>query len=254
MRGKKVYLAISYSRQVEPQDKPHNAVIGVDQGLKYIAVASAEQGTLFIGGGKVRARRAHYLNARRSLQSRKARKPTRSVRRAWKRLRGKEGRFGRDVDHVTSKRIVAFAKSKGCLVIAIEDLEGIREGAGKGKRHKGFQNRLHRWCFYRLASFIEYKARAEGMTVLRVEPRYTSQACPRCGHTERANRNGLAFRCVACGYSGHADLVASRNIRLRGILGRQVLAQDGPPSPGPEVPLGSPPFGTSPVSLERGSA
>jgi putative transposase len=235
IRNNQVFLAVSYSREVEAQTVPHDSVIGVDRGLNYIAVATSDKRALFVGGGQVRQRRAHYLKTRASLQTRKAQKPTRSVRRAWKRLRGKEQRFGRDVDHVTSKRIVDFAASTGNAVIALENLEGIRCGAGTGKRTKNFNNRLHRWSFYRLSECVEYKAQQRGMAVIYVDAKYTSQGCSKCGHTEKANRSGHAFSCKACGYSLHSDLQAARNIRLRGILSRQVLAEDGVPSITPKV-------------------
>ncbi len=230
-----VYLAVSYSREVEVQTVPHDAIIGVDRGLNYIAVATSANRALFAGGGQVRQRRAHYLKVGASLQSRKALKPTRSVRRAWKRLRGKEQRFGRDVDHVTSKRIVDFAAQSGNAVIVLENLEGIRSSAGTGKRKKMFNNRLHRWSFYRLSDFVEYKAQQRSIAVIYVDAKHTSQGCSKCGHTEKANRNGHAFSCKACGYSLHSDLQAARNIRLRGILSRQVLAEDGVLSITPRV-------------------
>ncbi len=34
-----------------------------------------------------------------------------------------------------------------------------------------------------------YKAKQNQSTVIKVNPRYTSQCCPICGHTEKANRN-----------------------------------------------------------------
>lgn len=185
IRKGRVYLAVSFSREVAERTTPNDAAIGVDRGLKYVAVATTDGRAKFIGGGQIRARRAHYRKVRASLQSRKAQGRTRSARRAWARFRGKELRFGRDVDHVVSKRIVEFAGSVGCPVIALEDLEGIRARAATGQRSKAFNGRLHRWSFYRLAWFIEYKAEERGMSVLRVDPRHTSQACPRCGHTEQ---------------------------------------------------------------------
>jgi transposase len=54
-----------------------------------------------------------------------------------------------------------------------------------------------------------------------VNPAYTSQSCPVCGHTEEANRNGLVFRCKSCEYQDNADRVGSINIGLRSILQRQ---------------------------------
>ncbi|MFD4603872.1 zinc ribbon domain-containing protein [Streptomyces sp. NPDC058464] len=44
----------------------------------------------------------------------------------------------------------------------------------------------------------------------------TSQRCPRCGHTERANRPGRDhFHCRRCGLAGPADVVAGVNVRDR---------------------------------------
>ncbi|MFD8219866.1 zinc ribbon domain-containing protein [Streptomyces sp. NPDC059697] len=49
-----------------------------------------------------------------------------------------------------------------------------------------------------------------------VDPAYTSQRCPRCGHTERANRPTRdRFCCRRCGLAGPADVVAGVNVRDR---------------------------------------
>lgn len=62
------------------------------------------------------------------------------------------------------------------------------------------------------------------------------KGCSRCGYVDAGNRNRHDFTCKACGYRLHADLNASRNVRLRGILARQALCQDGSPSIDPEAP------------------
>ena len=73
------------------------------------------------------------------------------------------------------------------------------------------------------------------MTVIEIDPSGTSKGCSRCGHSEAVNRDRHVFQCRACGHRLHADVNAAHNIRLRGILARQVLGQDGPLSCGPEV-------------------
>jgi transposase len=74
-----------------------------------------------------------------------------------------------------------------------------------------------------LRTVVKYKAQGRGVTVVLVDPRYTSQTCSGCGHYERANRPSQAvFSCVACGLSLHADLNASINIRAKFLQGLPV--------------------------------
>ncbi|WP_376770625.1 zinc ribbon domain-containing protein [Lentzea indica] len=75
---------------------------------------------------------------------------------------------------------------------------------------------LNTWPFHRLEQHLRYKAKRAGVPVLLVDARYTSQRCPRCGHTDRANRPSRDhFHCRRCGLAGPADVVAAVNIRNR---------------------------------------
>ena len=235
IQNRKVYLLVAFSKQIPDPVSPADSVIGIDRGQCYLAVAASEKHSCFFGGGKVKQIRYQYRIRRKALQRKKAQTHSRSVRRVLQRLSGRESRYVRDVNHVISKRIVQFALAEGHPAIALEDLTGIRKrGRRRGKRARA---NFHSWSFYDLEQKLAYKAQEAGLEVLRVDPRNTSRACSRCGYTDRANRNGSDFTCRACGYRVHADLNASRNIRLRGILARQVLGQDGAPSVAPEVPL-----------------
>ena len=40
-----------------------------------------------------------------------------------------------------------------------------------------------------LSKKLIYKAKQNQSSVIKVDPRYTSQCCPCCGHIEKANRN-----------------------------------------------------------------
>ncbi len=65
---------------------------------------------------------------------------------------------------------------------------------------------------------VAWLAAKSGKPVFAVNPRYTSQECPKCGHTEKGNRDGEKFVCRACGYAEHADTGASRKIAKKGGL------------------------------------
>ena len=64
-----------------------------------------------------------------------------------------------------------------------------------------------------LGAKIGYKA----VTLIEVDPAYTSQTCRACGHVAAESRRSQSeFECVACGHQGNADVNAALNILARG--------------------------------------
>ncbi len=223
VRKGEVFLTVSFKQDVPEIEKPNDAVVGVDRGINVLATVTDGKRQLFFGGGHTNYVRHRYAKTRAVIQKKKAQTGSRSTRRTLKRLSGRERRFMRNANHVISRRIVEFAKETENPTIAVEALGGIRKGC---KLRKKQRTDLNRWAFYELEQFIRYKAETVGMAVIGVDPKHTSQGCSRCGHTEKANRHKHRFLCKACGYELHADLNASRNIRLRGVLARQALCED----------------------------
>ena len=93
-----------------------------DLGIKCPAVSYSTNGTVrFFGNGREnRYKRRKFYARRKKLQ--KAKKL-----RAIKRISDKEARFMKDRDHQVSRAIVNEAIRQGAKVIALEDLDGIRE-------------------------------------------------------------------------------------------------------------------------------
>ncbi|HEY8415485.1 MAG TPA: transposase [Thermaerobacter sp.] len=204
------YLALSVQVPVAP---PRGGrVAGVDLGLRYLAVVSCEGETLFFHGNQAAYIRRRFAALRRRLGMAKA-------FRALRKLRDKEARWMKDLDHKISRAIVNWCLARGVGTLRMERLEGIRRRRRRDRRDRG--RSLHAWSFHRLQRFIAYKARLAGIRVEWVEPARTSRTCPRCGHCDKKNRNGIAFGCRACGYQGHADAVAAQNISraISGLAG-----------------------------------
>jgi putative transposase len=120
-----------------------------------------------------------------------------------------------------------------------------------GRRRKGGLNRAilaSGWGL--LGQRLRDKGQASGVTVLFVDPRFTSQQCHACGHAQAENRESQAvFRCQVCGHRDHADVNAALNILARGLatLGGEVPAR----APGHEArrlhqPLVTSAAGTTP--------
>jgi putative transposase len=198
-----------------PKSIQADNVIGVDFGRTDIAVTSSNKKW---SGREIRDVRDKYSKQRANLQ-RKASKGTRSSRRRCrallKRLSGKEKRFQRHVNHVISKTIILDAK-KFNSIIAIENLTGIRERTNTQPRSKTERRRSNSWAFYQLRTFLEYKGLINGVEILPVSPRYSSQTCHACMHL--GLRSGKRFKCMnsVCGWHGDADENASYVLSIIG--------------------------------------
>jgi len=192
----------------EPEPSDIDGFLGIDLGITNIAVDS--DGNVF-QGKTVKNVRYRHRQLRRKLQA----KGTKSTRRRLKKLSGKEQRFATWTNHNISKSIVAKAKDTG-RGIAIEELGGIRDRVTVRRSQRAT---LHSWSFFQLRSFIEYKAKLNGVLVVAVDPRNTSRTCPSCGHIDKANRKTQdSFLCVNCGHAGLADHIAAGNISRRAAV------------------------------------
>lgn len=175
--------------------------MGIDLGLKIPAVAVIEDGkTKFFGNG----RQNKFIKRRHRAVRRKMGKLKKLD--AIKKRHNKEQRWMKDQDHKVSRQIVNFAKQNHVSTIRLEQLSGIRQTARTSRKN---EKNLHSWSFYRLAQYIEYKAKLAGITIEYVNPKYTSQTCPICG--ERNKAKDRSYQC-GCGYHGHRDRVGALNI------------------------------------------
>lgn len=200
----------------KPVVNPTETVVGVDLGVNRPAVTSNAD---FLGERRWKNITKRYFTIKRALQA----KGTDSAKRHLKKLSQKENRFRKDCDHVISRRIVDAAEPGSTVVL--EDLTHIR-GAMKAKRNQ--RRRMHSWSFARLQGFLEYKGKAEGITIDYVDPRYTSQKCSKCGHTKKRNRPSQSwFVCKKCGFQHNADLNAAKNIRQNYLASEGKSAESG---------------------------
>jgi len=215
------YINICVEIPTEPTGKTPK-VIGVDLGRKDIATTSTEKSW---SGEKIQATRDRYSKVRTNVQ----RKRTRNSRRLLRRLKGREQRFQKWLNHNISKQLVTEAKTANAA-LAFEDLTGIRDNLNERPRSKTERRRTNNWAFYQLRIFVQYKAIIAGVPVVFVPPAYTSQTCSRCHHVHptkgKSYRNGKKFKCGHCGFEHDADVNAAKNIAALGLSVSQ------PESPG----------------------
>jgi transposase, IS605 OrfB family, central region len=216
----KYFLHISVKKEFEicPDENIFN-VVGVDIGMNYLVTAiDNNDRTLFIGGRHIKNKKAQFKRIRRSLQQRK----TPASRKRLLKIGRRETRWQKDVNHQAAKALVDFAGPNSLIVL--EDLTGIRSATERVKR----KNRYYSvsWAFHDLRSKIEYKIILAGNQTIAVDPKYTSQKCPKCGHTERSNRNKKKhnFTCKSCNYQSNDDRIGAMNLRQMGIEYRHAVS------------------------------
>ncbi len=196
---KQFYLLVSLEVEgADPTPATYTQVVGVDVGQRYLAVTTTTTDeTAFYSGKAVRAKADHYARLRKRLQ----RKGTRSATRRLVVISGRERRLKLHTNHTIAKRIVQRHPHS---LIGIENLADIREretrrkrGKQASKKQRQANGHASKWAFAELQSLIAYKATLAGSIAVKVDAHYTSQACPMCGYTSKANRphQGLLFVC-----------------------------------------------------------
>jgi IS605 OrfB family transposase len=235
---KQFYLLVALEIEVaDPTPQTHKGIVGVDVGVRYLAVTATTKGeSSFHTGKRVVSKANHYARLRKRLQK----KGTRAATRRLVVISGRERRLKADANHRVSKSIVMQHPNS---LIGLEDLTNIRERTKrrKGKHASRRQRKANfaysKWSFAELQSMIAYKALMHGSMAIKVDANYTSKACPVCGHTCDGNRpkHGLLFVCQNCHYTLHADLVGARNIAMRTLVIRQDWIATGTLSECPDV-------------------
>ena len=210
----------------EPVPAPSNGqVAGIDRGVAVSAALSTGEllrCPALIAGEWTRLRRLQRTLARAARGSNRRGR----VRHAIARLKARETDRRKDWAEKVSTDI-----ARRFDVIRVEDLQignmtrsarGTRDNPGRNVRAKAGLNRgILRSGWGLLVRRLEDKAPGR---VEKIKPHYTSQRCSACGQVDRDSRESQAvFRCTACGFAGHADVNAARNI----AAGHAVTARGG---------------------------
>ena len=209
----KYYLHISVTYDVEESNISDVCnVVGVDRGINFVvATYDSNRKSGFVSGKAIKQKRANYSKLRKQLQKRQ----TPSSRRRLKAIGHRENRWMQDVNHCVSKALVENNPKHTLFVL--EDLSGIRNATERVRTKDRYVSVS--WSFYDLEQKLIYKAKRNQSSVIKVDPRYTSQCCPICGHTKKSNRNKKIhlFTCKNCGYQSNDDRIGAMNLYRMGI-------------------------------------
>jgi IS605 OrfB family transposase len=163
-----------------------DTVVGVDLGIKIPAMCALNNDAYSrqaIGSSDdFLVKREQFQKQRERLQ--KALKNTKGGHgrkkklQALNRVKNAEAHFVETYNHMVSKRVVDFALKYHAKYINLENLTGYDTS----------DKILRNWSYYKLQTYITYKAKKYGIIVRKINPCYTSQICSVCGNWHPENR------------------------------------------------------------------
>jgi len=210
---KKWFLHISMTKEYQVLGLADvNNIVGIDLGMNFLATTyDSQDKTTFYNGNIVKHKRGKFKATRKQLQMRQ----TPSARKKLKQIGSRENCYVTDVNHQITKALVD--KYPRGTMFVLEDLTGVRTATEKVRVKNRYVSVS--WAFYQFRQMLEYKAELNGHKVIVVDPKYTSQTCPKCGHIEKANRNKKlhTFKCKNCQYQLNDDRIGAMNLHHKGI-------------------------------------
>ena len=221
------YASILLEIEAEPV-RIKRAPIGIDMGVVY-AVTDSDGNHHKIedysqGYQKELRKLERYQKAlaRKKKGSKRYQKTKIKLARQHKRVSDIRYNFLHQISHIYSENqaIVEDLNIKAMTRSA----KGTLENPGKNVKAKAGLNRSilqNSWgLFFEL---LEYKT---NHNLIKVDPKYTSQTCSRCGYVDKNNRvTQSRFVCKSCGFTINADINAAKNILARGIHGNNARQQ-----------------------------
>lgn len=214
------FVSIQVEQEIAPPTHPSNTLIGGDLGVKRLITLSDGSFVKPIEASK-------QTNKIKRLQKKLAKKVKFSSN--WKKLKAKITKLHTKIANIRHDKLhkISTQLSKSHAIIVLEDLKianmtksskGNSELHGKMVKQKSGLNRVilnQGWGLFK--EMLNYKQAWRNGQVVFVDPKGTSQTCPRCQHKAKENRlTQSTFKCVKCGHQNNADHVGALNILARG--------------------------------------
>ncbi|GAC1348299.1 MAG: RNA-guided endonuclease TnpB family protein [Ktedonobacteraceae bacterium] len=202
--------------ETEPQHEHvpsdcHHPAIGIDVGLKSF-LTDSEGHTIenprYYRISQRTLRRKQRTIARRQKGSHRRRKAARSTAQTHLKINRQRR------DHHFK---IAKPYAEGYQVIAVEALQ-ITNMVKNPHLAKSIMDAS--WGAF--LDILEEKAARAGHQVVRVNPRFTTQACSQCGELIQKSLSVRTHMCTSCGFVADRDVNAATNILLRARLGHSL--------------------------------
>ena len=194
------------------QNPEATGLASVDLGQIHLATVADDKGHAMVMSGRgIRSIKRYNSKeigkiARKQARATKHSRRWRRMQLAKNRIKARTRRQIRDLRHKATRGVIDFCVDHGVGKLYVGDPRGVRD-LKSGRRHN---QRISQWELGKDMKYLEEKAKKAGIECSSGDERGTSSHCPECGHRQKAR--GREWRCRACGFTGHRDVVGSVNM------------------------------------------
>jgi putative transposase len=218
---RKLMLCLTYDDGMEPEINNDIGTASIDLGeIHAISSVSENNEGIVITGRKLRS--IKRLRNKKLAELQKKMRRCKKGSRQWKKyvrakryILSKSQAQQKDTLHKISKKYVDWCKEQKMKHVIVGEVEGVQRNTKK-KRKKSVNQKLSQWQFGQLLQYLEYKLKAKGIKLKKVNEAYSTQTCPVC--TRRKKPSGRVYKCK-CGYEQHRDIHGACNILTRELYG-----------------------------------
>lgn len=191
---------------------PGDVHVCIDLGQIHLATVVTNTGEALIVSGRGVRSEKRRINKMHGKMAKKLSKCTKGSRR-WKKLRrvratqsGRIERRVRDMRHKATRQVIDFCVENKVGKLFIGNPDGVRRNAC-GRKHN---QRMSQWEYGKDINYLEQKSNKAAIECFNGSERGTSSHCPECGAKHKPS--GRNWKCKACGFSGHRDVVGGVNM------------------------------------------
>lgn len=184
----------------------------VDLGqIHQAAVVTNDGDALVVSGRGIRSLKRQHSKQLGEIASKRSRcqkgsRRWRKLGKASAKLTVRYERRVRDLRHKGARQVVDFCKDHEVESVFVGNPDGVRR-KNSGHHHN---QRMSQWEYGKDIRYLEQKSEKDRIVCFTGDERGTSSRCPECGH--RHKPKGRNWRCKACGFIGHRDIVGAVNM------------------------------------------
>ncbi len=210
------FASINYEDSLESCYGTNNGKsIGIDVGVKVFAYTSENIAIKHINLTKEISNviKAQKVLSRRKRGSKNRIKAKQKLAKKHLKIKNKRNDFLHKITKKLSENQTIAVENLKIKNMSKQAKGSIENPNMRSSAKRGLNRSILQQSWGKFFELLEYKLEKNGGKLIRVDPKFTSQKCSCCGHTEKENRLKQAqFICKSCGNALNADYNASINI------------------------------------------